>query len=120
MVMLLRKGIGNIADLNEVMSWVRELCVLSPTPSDGQKVCSLKIVRAMDMQSSYLLPVGETSLNILKEIDGKVSFPQSGKISKKLSKFLSCPTVQSCKCHPLSLWWQLRRLCNSLAFVVLV
>ena len=60
---------------------MRALCDLSPPPSEGKKVHSVMVVHNMDMQpsSSYLLPMWETSLDLLKEVDEEISAPQSCK-----------------------------------------
>ena len=71
---------------------------LPPTPSEGSKIWSFRAGLDTDEQpsSSYRLPVGDASADILADInDGISSSTIVGMCSKKVSKLLPYPDVHS-------------------------
>ena len=71
---------------------MRGLCSLDPPPSQAQRIISYKMARhfAQDSQHifSYLLPVGGTAEDILRDLVERVVSPQAGMRAKKLEKVL--------------------------------
>ena len=59
------------ADIVEVALWIRDICNLSPEPSEGSKIYGFQATQDPDDQpsSSYCLQVGKTSADILVDID---------------------------------------------------
>ena len=79
-----------------MIGWIKEHCGLDPPLSESRKIRTLKFERrfATDQQgiSSYLLPVGETAENIVKNLYYKTAALQFSTRAKKLSK-LSLPMI---------------------------
>ena len=84
-------------DLVEVVSWICDLCGLPPTPAEGKEMLGFRVAQDPDSHpsSSYHLPMGDTSPDILADIDDCISSPLLGMWLKEVLKLLPYAEVRS-------------------------
>ena len=77
---------------------MRSLNELLEAPSESHKILGFRGALEDDDQpaSSYHLPIGRGSADILDDIDDRISSPSSGVHSKKVSKLLTYTGVRNC------------------------
>ena len=77
-----------------------EHCGLAPTLSTRKKALDFRATH-LDKQPSlsYCLPMVETAEDILKDLDGKISSPNLGVCSKKVTKLLPYTSIRGRQCY---------------------
>ena len=78
---------------------MQDICSLPSAPSESRKILGFKAALDADdrLFSSYRLPIRDSSSDILKDLDVRISSATLGMLSKKMSKFLPYPRVRSRK-----------------------
>ena len=91
------QGEQSSSDFVSVVAHMQSLTELPEAPSENLKIPGFQAALEDDAQlvSSYHLPVGGASSDILTDIDDHISSPFSGMLSKKVSKLLPYPGVSS-------------------------
>ena len=86
-------------DFVSVVAILGSLNEFLEAPSESRKIRGFRAAMEDDNQpaSSYRLPAGGVSGDILLDIDDHISSPSSGMRSKKVSKLLPYPGVCSCQ-----------------------
>ena len=76
----LRQEEHHPADSSKVVTWIRGYCCIDPPQTEDDFVCGMKVMRKIThftQTTSVLLLIGETSEDILKDLDKTILSPQS-------------------------------------------
>ena len=90
-------------ELIHVIDKMLSVSSLMEAPSEGRKILSFCKGRDDEEQpaSSYMLPIGDASVDILANIDDHISSTAARMQSKKISKLILYPGVHSCRFYSL-------------------
>ena len=96
----MRQDEHQAADLAEVIAWICKYCRLKPphcqdVPIRGTK-CLRNISHSMHSVSVVMLPIGDTSEDLLENMDKKISLPHLSLKLKKLVKLLPFSDARAC------------------------
>ena len=87
--------------MTDLTGWVKELCSLDLPLSHNQTIRSLKVARHFTQEHQsvvfYLLPIGETSEDIVRDPNEMIVSHQASMKAKNLNKLLPAMTIRSRK-----------------------